>query len=648
MVRLEAASFYVQRDSQRVSAMVTNDSGRDGDVQVELSVQNGKLLGSPRQKKRIKNGETARLDWEFSASDTGSAVFTCKAWIDEANSDGIEWRVPVQPFGRLVQETMAGTVEETATFKVTVRDNADIATGRLRIVATPSLASSMAESLDDLIGFPYGCVEQTMSRFLPTVLVSRAVSQAGLPAPRQANQIPQMVSEGLTRLRNMQQSDGSWGWWSYDTGNEFMTGYVLEGLHRAKVAGFEPDEFVVKRATEWAESRLKQSVEAMMEAERRANKGRRSDYYDWIEQRLTKGRIQLIYGLALHKPSASLLSSIPVMKRDEGYAESIGTMALVGKAVGDSSFAARWLGRLRDAGTESGGLLSWSEGWGVEATARGLEAFMAIAPKDLAVPKIVRYLMLKRRGGSWWSTRDTSAALAGLTAYFVQTKEFVSPGTMVVRLNGDVLATIPVSVSVAERPDQIIEVPFSKLRVGENTVQIDRPGAVGYYTADVRQTLVQPTIGAVSEFPGVHVEREYFRLGETLLENGALTVSPSEKNIDSVTEGDLIKVVVTLKTDKPLEYVIVEDPIPSSCRINDRGPVDSADEWSWWWAETIVRDDRAAFFVTKLEPGEHKFTYVVRAESPGLSSALPTLVYNMYDPERRASTASKSLKVQAK
>src|SRR6202000_2542817 len=44
----------------------------------------------------------------------------------------------------------------------------------------PSLAVTMLDALPYLIHYPYGCTEQTMSRFLPTVITAKTLRDAGL------------------------------------------------------------------------------------------------------------------------------------------------------------------------------------------------------------------------------------------------------------------------------------------------------------------------------------------------------------------------------------------------------------------------------------------------------------------------------------
>jgi uncharacterized protein YfaS (alpha-2-macroglobulin family) len=61
-----------------------------------------------------------------------------------------------------------------------------------------------------------------------------------------------------------------------------------------------------------------------------------------------------------------------------------------------------------------------------------------------------------------------------------------------------------------------------------------------------------------------------------------------------------------------------------------------------------VRDERTAFFVSRLRQGTHKLTYLLRAEIPGTFNALPTSGYAMYVPDIRALSDEMRLKIADK
>ena len=53
----------------------------------------------------------------------------------------------------------------------------------LTITVAPSVAGTVFDALDYLTGYPWGCTEQTMSSFLPDLIVAQAVDKLHLKSP---------------------------------------------------------------------------------------------------------------------------------------------------------------------------------------------------------------------------------------------------------------------------------------------------------------------------------------------------------------------------------------------------------------------------------------------------------------------------------
>lgn len=642
MIRLTAPQFFVQNDEERITALVTNDSGRDAEVHVDLVGTNVSLEGELKRSVRIKNGATEAIEWKGSLPTSGEAKFVARAWIGQEFSDGVELVVPVKPFARTYQENFSGIATGSQSVALRIRDGADINSSRVRVYVSGSLAGSLASSLEELIGFPYGCVEQTLSRFIPTVVLSRGMAKMGLPPPSQAARMPQMVAEGMNRLRTMQHSDGGWGWWEFDDSDEFMTGYVLEGLGLAAQNGFSVDQFVLRDGRQFAAKQAAVPIAKVLELKLKGID--RAEWRAEAERGIRRDRIQLLYGLAVTGGvPANLVAGVEPGSNDPS---SLATMALLCNRIGDSAGVQRWMQALRSQAKESQGMAHWTGSWGSEATARAFQAVMELTPADPIQTKIVRYLLGQRRGGMWMSTRDTSAVLIAMTSYLAKTRELEAKSAITVSLNGRVVASVPATYGM--NASDFIEIPFGDLSPRGNEITFSRADGPVYYTVDIRQAVSMDTFDPIQSPDGATVQRSYFPLGQTLLEDGRLTTTEGERAIDSAKAGERIKVVLTIKALRPLDYVIVEDPIPSNCHIEDFGRSLDAEEWTWWWAQTVVRDDRAAFFITSLPAGEHKLTYIVRAENPGSASALPTVMYNMYDPDRLASASSLQFQVMPK
>ncbi|PLV59776.1 MG2 domain-containing protein [Thermotoga sp. KOL6] len=117
-----------------------------------------------------------------------------------------------------------------------------------RIRFSDDIIPIIKDSIERLIEFPYGCVEQTMSSFFPAV----AAANLGL----KIEHLDEVVQKGLFRLYNYQHSDGGWGWWFFDESRDFMTCYVMEGLYFAKRAGYDVAESVIERGIDYLKKHL--------------------------------------------------------------------------------------------------------------------------------------------------------------------------------------------------------------------------------------------------------------------------------------------------------------------------------------------------------------------------------------------------------
>ena len=62
----------------------------------------------------------------------------------------------------------------------------------------------------------------------------------------------------------------------------------------------------------------------------------------------------------------------------------------------------------------------------------------------------------------------------------------------------------------------------------------------------------------------------------------------------------------------------------------------------------LIRDEKTAFFFSRIPQGTHKITYLLRAEVPGTFNALPTSGYAMYVPDIRATSDEMRIQIADK
>ena len=121
----------------------------------------------------------------------------------------------------------------------------------LTITVAPSVAGTVFSALGYLTSYPWGCTEQTMSSFLPDLIVSQAIDKLKLKSPIDRKQLNDMVQAGIERLYSFQHDDGGWGWWPDDPSRVFMTAYVVSGLGQAKDAGRTIDDDKLNKGRAW-------------------------------------------------------------------------------------------------------------------------------------------------------------------------------------------------------------------------------------------------------------------------------------------------------------------------------------------------------------------------------------------------------------
>ncbi len=219
LVRMETPRFFQQGDEVTISTIVHNYLESDKNTKLSLKVENLEILGDSQEKTFVMGkNEEKRIDWKIKVTEPmGFAKLTATALTNE-ESDAVELKVPLQPHGLKLEQYISADISDenkTEIKEIKIPDYTDMRSTKLVLNVEPSLASTMLTALDELVGYPYGCVEQTMSRFLPTVIVADAFKELNAPiSDATKKDLPKMVEAGFNRLYSMQHYDGGWGWWT--------------------------------------------------------------------------------------------------------------------------------------------------------------------------------------------------------------------------------------------------------------------------------------------------------------------------------------------------------------------------------------------------------------------------------------------------
>ncbi len=106
---------------------------------------------------------------------------------------------------------------------------------RVRIAfSADKAAGAFSRSMDALIDFPFGCVEQTASRMLPLSIALQSLTTAQQPL---APQLTQRLATARLALAQMAGPEARFGWWGRGMGSDaFLTAYAYYADWRATLA----------------------------------------------------------------------------------------------------------------------------------------------------------------------------------------------------------------------------------------------------------------------------------------------------------------------------------------------------------------------------------------------------------------------------
>ena len=637
ILRLAIPRFFTQGDTATVTGIVHNYLETEKTTRVSLDAKGVELTGEREQTVSIaKNGEGV-ITWQVRAPKIGQATFTARALTDEG-SDALELTAPVKPWGLEQTTALSGSVlaeQAMLTEKVTLPGDINADASTLRIDLAPSIAGTLMSALDFLAAYPYGCVEQTMSSFLPNVLVTKAVKELGLTPPPASAELEKKIAAGLQRLYLFQHPDGGWGWWQTDETHPFMTAYVVAGLARARDAGVPIDERSLVRGRQSLSQQVRENPRAIADI-----------------------RAYLIYALALSGDVERTLVDDLVASREKFSPSGNAITALLLARLKDpraQEFAQTLAQSAQTQGpyawwkSERQEMLDFSSDNSFETTAYALKALSVLNSKSDLLPKAARWLVDRRSDGYYWvSTKQTATAIYGLIDYLKISGELKPNYTLSVFVNGKKLAERQITEKNVTNPLPIVlNAAAPDVRVGANEIRIEKNGpGVLYWSASAAYYLSEPK-PAPEGSTRLNVVREYFKLKPETLENRIVYTESSLTG--PVQSGEIVVVRLTVNAMSEESYLQIEDPIPAGFEFIEQENLYELKEKPPWWGRYYTqrefRDDRAAMFATKFRRGQAHFHYLLKAVTPGTFQANPARVLPMYEPSRQASTRSLTVTV---
>ncbi|MFX1516169.1 MAG: MG2 domain-containing protein [Promethearchaeota archaeon] len=456
-VEINKDPYVLQDDVFVIRGIVYNYLEEQVNITLRLDTEQGVLLlGFEEQHVYLPSGFLGSIGWACLAE--GSGYFNITLYGSTTVSNGSEFKdairkpLNVLPNGVSFNAKESGFVTSTPSFSYEKYIEAVQATEFLQL--TLGFGTAAISSWERLIGYPYGCVEQTTSRLIPNALVLQYLADSGQLDNETKEVLENMIVTGLSRLYSFQHNDGGWGWWYDDESKVFMTSIALYCLGLINDIGITVDSGVVEKGLKYLTTYQQGDGYWEPDSWRNIDRGAftavvlRSilafkgltdiyvinDAIDYIESAWIDSNNTYIAGL--------YLTSVP----GSGFERSSFTADLVDYLVKGAKYSTK--GSYWTYATEDN---YWWRALGgdVEVTALAIQALVVndAEPNMHIIQRALEWLLDRQSYYGWGNTADTAAAITSLITVNRELSSSNNDTTIAVYVNDQLQGNYSLSLS---------------------------------------------------------------------------------------------------------------------------------------------------------------------------------------------------------
>lgn len=652
----------------------TNPAIKEAKVTAQLT---GVRVEGPSEKTvSLVDGKAREVRFTFVAEQPGTAVLRFSV-TGGGETDGVEQKIPVQlPVGLEAVATYGDTTTER-TEGLKPPGGVRPGVGGLTVTMSSTVMGGFEESMNQLVDYPYGCLEQMSSRLVPFVALRELSGKFGVPWTGGSEEQKQafvrgfvsddalktqgtldpdaIVTATVRKIEALQNHDGGFRFWaSSDCTSPYASAYATLALARAKEVGYPVNAEGLAKAKKFLADKVAAGV---------CNRCGGDCNTPGLETRAFA-----LYTLArTGSPRPSYYNELFEKRADLPlFAQAMLADAIfVGK--GNRDQGQKVLQELLNKAQETTAGLHFQETdaktyaplWSSDTrtTALVLQTLVSVTPDHPYVAKMSRYLASSREGdGRFRNTQEAAFTLMALSEVVRRKEKDVPAFEAVVKLGGQVIASA--DFKGRDLGVKTVQVPVEKLGTADKaqplTFGVNGTGNL-YYGALLRYAPAVMPLDPMDR--GIIVQRWFEPY------NGG-------GQAKAARAGELVRVRVRVATPMRRHFVAVDVPLPAGLEAVDTslastaslpGPVGSGEEegpgegyeyeggedlsetdepsspWATrFWSpfnHTEMRDDRVIFFADELPPGVHVTSFVARATTPGDFVLKPAHAEEMYTPE---------------
>lgn len=646
VAELSTPRFITPNDEAAIALDLTNLSGATQKITVKLEANDPLAIAEGTRTVTLKDRQ--RTTVRYTATTSGSyGLGLMRLTVDGQGGDK-----PVHIVRESVLQVQPAQAAERQIHRVRIMPGEtmtppagwvapyfpDSATVSLTVSSRPPF--NVNRLVQDLLGYPYGCTEQTVSGAMPWLLVDAdTASRYGLKPFTDADR-QHKVAGALERLSGMRGSTGAYSLWGGDASNRdvWLTAYAVGFMQEARDRGFSVPDAALDRSRTWLLQQLQQTA---------------NGFGTWstnLRRNVEAGRVGSGEAGTLrddHRRFAGLAAAALVLARDgkaplstvrqlyDNYQERARSplplvqLAAAFKLMGDEG---RMKAALDQAMTRSYGISSasgssvyvyeWMGDYG--SAVRDLAMSYALMSQyDLHHEQrevLLTQLASRLDGRSYLSTQEQMALFLAARAAGGGSKKLWEM-TLTAGANRKVLQG---------SDDQSVALEASGLGAAQLTNSGSEPVFAEF---DVQGTAMTPPAQRADV---IRLHRAWYRPDGTAWDGGTLQT------------GDILVAWIQADASQVIPDGLVVDRVPAGLEVENLNLTQSPDMSDWTIGgrrvadalanpnikHTEFRDDRYVAAVS-LGSGKVDIFYLLRVVTPGKFAVPSTVAEDMYRPELR-------------
>ncbi|MFA7337254.1 MAG: alpha-2-macroglobulin family protein [Candidatus Obscuribacterales bacterium] len=651
MLKPSPPRFLNFGDSCELPVIIQNQTDKPLKTEVALRSNNAEI-SEPGKSVTVPANDRIEVRFAVKAISNGQATFQCAAKADTV-SDSTEFSLPILVPASKESVATYGVIDKGAIVqKLAAPSNVIESIGGLTISTSSSAMQSLGDSFNYLRNYQYDCSEQVSSRLIAMVSMQEALLAFGAVKPTETGAYKRHIEDDIAILEKRQNSAGGFGLWSAEETTKwpYVSIQVTQALLLAKAKLYPVNERALNRAVAHLKEIDKDIPAEYDKTAKLALLARALNIRHLAHDSDSATARELLLKAAGEKFDEQAIDKIksavplemaawllPVLKTNQSYSKEVDCLrTLINSQISETASTAS----TNDNGYGDCNYSLFYSPRRVDATVTN--ALIEDQPDNPLIPKLVKGLLAGRRNGIWQGTQENSYVLQALDKYFSTYEKQTPNFEGQTWLNDTLVANHKFAGRSLDTKSTTVPMEYL-LSKGKatNDILINKEGTGRlYYRVALDYASKDFNLRTIEQ--GFTVSRTYEPV------NAKSDVTKDEKGIWHFKAGSTIRVKVQFDAPGARYHVAMCDPLPAGTeainkslagtqslapdsRITAASDSDSRETYSQHWSEhENLRDHQAEAFASLLNAGKYRYSYLIRATTPGHFTVPPTKVEEMY------------------